>query len=76
MRVEPQRSPQIADAVPARFRVLILLAAFTGLRFGELAALQRHDVDLERRIVAVRRAPAETRSDGILVKAPKSTADA
>ncbi|MFJ8868337.1 tyrosine-type recombinase/integrase [Streptomyces sp. NPDC102473] len=65
---------QLADAVPARFRVFILLAAFTGLRFGELAALQRHDVDLERQTVAVRRALAETRTDGILVKAPKSAA--
>ncbi|MFI8005969.1 tyrosine-type recombinase/integrase [Streptomyces sp. NPDC086010] len=65
---------QLADAVPVRFRVFILLAAFTGLRFGELAALQRHDVDLERRTVAVRRAQAETRTDGILVKAPKSAA--
>ncbi|MFD6277173.1 tyrosine-type recombinase/integrase [Streptomyces sp. NPDC060209] len=65
---------QLADAMPARFRVFILLAAFTGLRFGELAALQRHDVDLERRTVAVRRALAETRTDGILVKAPKSAA--
>ncbi|MFD7715416.1 tyrosine-type recombinase/integrase [Streptomyces sp. NPDC059814] len=65
---------QLADAVPVRFRVFILLAAFTGLRFGELAALQRHDIDLERRTVAVRRALAETRRDGILVKAPKSAA--
>ncbi|MFE0271836.1 tyrosine-type recombinase/integrase [Streptomyces sp. NPDC058992] len=65
---------RLADAVPARFRVLILLAAFTGLRFGELAALQRHDVDLERRTVAVRRALAETRTDGIVVKTPKSAA--
>ncbi|WP_328401050.1 site-specific integrase [Streptomyces sp. NBC_00390] len=54
--------------------MLILLAAFTGLRFGELVALQRHDIDIERRIVAVRRALAETRTDGILVKAPKSAA--
>lgn len=65
---------RLADAVPARFRVLILLAAFTSLRFGELAALQRHDVDLERRTVAVRRALAETRTDGIVVKTPKSAA--
>ncbi|MFB6873789.1 tyrosine-type recombinase/integrase [Streptomyces sp. NPDC056323] len=65
---------QLADAVPARFRVFILLAAFTGLRFGELAGLQRHDVDLERRTVAVRRALAETRTHGILVKTPKSAA--
>ncbi|TLQ46213.1 tyrosine-type recombinase/integrase [Streptomyces marianii] len=65
---------RLADSVPPRFRVLILLAAFTGLRFGELAALQRHDVDLERRTVAVRRALAETRTDGIVVKTPKSAA--
>ncbi|GHJ91048.1 putative prophage phiRv2 integrase [Streptomyces sp. NE5-10] len=65
---------QLADAVPARFRVFILLAAFTGLRFGELAALQRHDVDLDRRTVAVRRSLAETRADGILIKTPKSAA--
>jgi integrase len=65
---------QLADAVPSRFRVFILLAAFTGLRFGELAALQRHDIDLERRTVAVRRALAETRTDGILLKTPKSAA--
>ncbi|MGW1845095.1 tyrosine-type recombinase/integrase [Streptomyces sp. NPDC001966] len=65
---------QLADAVPARFRVFILLAAFTGLRFGELAGLQRHDVDLERRTVAVRRALAETRTHGILIKTPKSAA--
>lgn len=60
--------------MPARFRVFILLAAFTGLRFGELAALQRNAIDLDRRTVAVRRALAETRKDGILVKAPKSAA--
>ncbi|MEU0394842.1 tyrosine-type recombinase/integrase [Streptomyces sp. NPDC006208] len=65
---------QLAAAVPPRFRVFILLAAFTGLRFGELAGLQRHDIDLERRTVAVRRALAETRSDGIVVKGPKSAA--
>ncbi|MGW8358742.1 tyrosine-type recombinase/integrase [Streptomyces wedmorensis] len=65
---------QLADAVPAHFRVFILLAAFTGLRFGELAALQRHDIDLDRRTVAVRRSLAETRTDGILVKTPKSAA--
>lgn len=65
---------QLAEAVPVRFRVFILLAAFTGLRFGELAALQRRDVDLERRTVSVRRALAETRKDGLLIKAPKSAA--
>ncbi|MFP8905534.1 tyrosine-type recombinase/integrase [Streptomyces atacamensis] len=65
---------RLADAVPSRFRVLVLLAAFCALRFGELAALQRRDIDLETRTVSVRRSLAETRADGITVKAPKSAA--
>lgn len=65
---------RLADAVPPHFRVLVLLAAFCALRFGELAALQRRDIDLEARTVSVRRSLAETRSDGITVKAPKSAA--
>lgn len=65
---------RLADAVPARYRVMILLASFTALRFGELAGLQRWDVDLERRTISVRRSVAETRSDGLSVKAPKSAA--
>ncbi|GAA2334242.1 tyrosine-type recombinase/integrase [Streptomyces caniferus] len=65
---------RIADAMPPHFHVLVLLAAFTGLRFGELAALQRHDVDLERRTISVRRSQAETRTQGLTITAPKSGA--
>ncbi|MGW6404414.1 tyrosine-type recombinase/integrase [Streptomyces sp. NPDC055134] len=65
---------RLADAVPPHCRALILLAAFCALRFGELAALQRRDIDLEAHTVSVRRAYAETRADGLIVKAPKSAA--
>ncbi|WP_407703616.1 tyrosine-type recombinase/integrase [Streptomyces triticagri] len=65
---------RLAGEVPSRYRALILLAAFTGLRFGELAALQRRDIDLDQRTISVRRALAETRSDGLLIKTPKSAA--
>lgn len=65
---------RLADAVPPRCRALVLLAAFAALRFGELAALQRRDVDLEARTVSVRRSYAETRTHGLTVKAPKSAA--
>nr|WP_245740559.1 site-specific integrase [Nonomuraea maritima] len=37
----------LADAIEPRFRILILLATFASLRWGELAALQRKNVDLE-----------------------------
>ncbi|WP_433610335.1 tyrosine-type recombinase/integrase [Dactylosporangium sp. CA-139114] len=36
----------LADAVPERYRAFIIVAAFSGLRWGELVALRRCDVDL------------------------------
>ena len=39
--------------VPARFRALVLLATFASLRWGELAALRRRDVDLDGGLVRV-----------------------
>jgi len=46
----------IADAIPPRYRALVLLGGWCGLRFGELAALRRSDLDLKRGVVKVRRA--------------------
>lgn len=43
----------LADAVPPRFRALVLTAGFAGLRFGELAALKRSDVDLKLGCITV-----------------------
>ncbi|AOP45353.1 site-specific integrase [Streptomyces lydicus] len=64
----------VAGAIAGRYRAMVLLAAFTGMRFGELAALQRRDIDLEGRFVQVRRAQAEPQSGELEVKAPKSEA--
>lgn len=64
---------RVSEVIGSRYKALVLLAGFSGLRFGELAALQRSDLDLERHRVQVRRAQVETRA-GLLVKAPKSAA--
>ena len=45
----------LADAVGLRYRALILLAAFTSLRWAELAALRPGDIDLDARTVRVTR---------------------
>ena len=45
----------MADAVGFRFRALILLAAFTSLRWAELTALRPSDIDLDARTVKVTR---------------------
>jgi integrase len=45
----------LADAVGLRYRPLILLAAFSSLRWGELAALRPEDIDLDACTVRVTR---------------------
>lgn len=39
---------QLADLMPARHRLAVLLAAWCGLRFGEIAALRRSDLTLPK----------------------------
>ena len=38
----------LADLVPARHRMLVVVATFASLRFGEVTALRRMDIDLVR----------------------------
>jgi len=64
----------LADAVPARYRALILVTTFGCLRWGEAAALQRQDLDLEVGSVSVRRQLTEVRGAGLAFGPPKSRA--
>jgi integrase len=65
----------IAEAIQPRNRLMILLAAFAQLRFGELIALRRNNIDLDKMELRVRRATAEM-EDGTQVDGdPKSEAD-
>lgn len=52
----------LADAMPARFSALVVVAALSGLRWGELVALRRRDVDLDSGTVRVTRKLAALRS--------------
>ncbi|WP_254709823.1 site-specific integrase [Streptomyces lunaelactis] len=62
---------EIAGAVQPRYRALVLLAAFTGLRWGELIGLCRRDLDLDAGTLRVRRNVAELHSGKRLLKEPK-----
>jgi integrase len=64
---------KLTDAMPERYQAMVLLASWCALRFGELAELRRRDVDLEDRLVRVRRAVVRT-NDGYQVTSPKSEA--
>lgn len=45
----------LADAMPARFSALVVVAALSGLRWGELVALRRRDIDLDIGTIRVTR---------------------
>lgn len=64
----------VADAIAPRYRLLVLLAAFTSLRFGELASLRRRDVDTANGVLMVRRSQAEMQTGALFDKAPESDA--
>jgi integrase len=64
----------LADTISQRYRALILLAVFGSLRWGELAALRRTDIDLNARTVKVQRTLTELAGGGYTFGPPKSSA--
>lgn len=56
--LSPAEVDALGAAMPEKYRVMTLLAAWTGLRSGELRELRRKDVDLDRGVIMVRRAVA------------------
>jgi integrase len=57
-----------------RFRALVLLATFASLRWGEVTALRRCDIELDAGAVRVRAAYAERSNGEIILGPPKSKA--
>ncbi|MEP6655500.1 MAG: tyrosine-type recombinase/integrase [Myxococcales bacterium] len=64
----------LAAKVPERYRALILLATFGCLRWGEVAAVRRCDVDAVVGTVRVREAFTEQRGKGMVLGPTKSRA--
>ena len=76
----PERVPptlaeacMLAEAIQPRWRMLVLLATWSGLRWGELVALRRSSVDLEGRRVTVADQLVET-ATGVNLGPPKTDA--
>lgn len=65
----------MVGAMPERYRLMLLLACWCMLRFGELAELRRHDVDTKRSVIRVRRGVVRVGGKTV-VKTPKSEAGA
>ncbi|MDI5938842.1 MULTISPECIES: tyrosine-type recombinase/integrase [unclassified Micromonospora] len=65
---------KLADIVPPRYRALVLVTAFGCLRWGEVSALQRQDIDTTAGTIRIRQAYTEQRGVGLVLGPPKSRA--
>lgn len=64
----------LADAAPERWRAMVLMAAWTSLRLGELAALERQDINLLKGTVSVTKNRQRLDGGRQVVLPPKSAA--
>jgi len=62
---------RLAAAIDPRYRALVLVGAFGGLRIGELAGLQFRDFDPDRDMIRVRRTVSDVRGE-IIIGPPKT----
>jgi integrase len=69
----PEELETITAAMPERYRLMVLLAAFCALRFGELTELRRKDIDKQKGALRVTRAVVLVDGE-FTVKGPKSDA--
>lgn len=65
---------EIAGKVPPAFRAFVLLGTFASLRWGEIVALQRKNLDLDNRVVRVVAAYNELSTGEMRLGPPKSAA--
>jgi len=75
-KVEPLTLDELrtlVEAMPENRRLMVLLAAWCALRFGELTELRRGDIDLTNSVLKVRRGVVRAAGQTI-VGAPKSAA--
>jgi len=75
-RIEPATLPEleaIVKAMPPRFQLMILLAAWCACRYEELAELRRKDIDIKAETLRIERAVVIIKGERI-VGPPKSEA--
>jgi integrase len=60
--------------MPERLQLMVMLASWCALRFGETVELRRGDIDLSHEIIRIRRAAVRTNGGTFEVTTPKSDA--
>ena len=64
----------LAEAIGPRLRLLVLLAAWCGLRRGELLGLERRDIDVTAGTITVERTRQGLKDGSVVVGPPKTAA--
>jgi len=75
-KIKPATLPELealALAMPEKYRLMIVLAAWCGFRFGEVTELRRKDIDTKNGVVHLRRAVVHVDGE-FVVGTPKSDA--
>ena len=68
-----QQLDTLVGEMPDHLQLMVLLAAWCAMRFGELVELRRKDIDLDEQVVRIRRAAVRV-DGGWVVGDPKSDA--
>ena len=63
----------LTEAMPERLRLMVTLASWCALRFGETVELRRGDIDLSQEVIRIRRAAVRTKG-AYTITTPKSDA--
>lgn len=64
----------LTEAMPERLRLMVTLASWCAMRFGEIVELRRSDIDLADETIRIRRAAVRTNGGTFDVTTPKSDA--
>jgi integrase len=75
-KIRPASVDELATltaAMPERLRLMVTLASWCALRFGETVELRRGDIDLSQAVIRVRRAAVRTKG-AYTITTPKSDA--
>lgn len=76
-KIKPASVEELATLtaeMPERMRLMVTLASWCALRFGETVELRRGDIDLGAEVIRIRRAAVRTRGGAYEITTPKSDA--
>jgi integrase len=76
-KIKPASVDELAEltaAMPERLQLMVTLASWTALRFGETVELRRKDIDLSAEVIRIRRAAVRVPEKGWEIGDPKTDA--